>query len=386
LNKVGVLRGASLNPYEGQYFEKLKNYDFLPVGITTYDNKSDLSEIHFPIRMGYTLNALTKGVHKYFSRVVSKIVKYDLNAYSSLIWNLNKLVKDLDILHSADIWYPYTYQAVRTKIPTVITEWENIPFNFEVLPYIKMKKYVREHAAHFIAITEKAKKALTIEGVNPSRISVVPAGIDCERFKPTKKEEEIIEQFRVPKDTMNILFVGRLVPWKGIFDLLYAFSRLSRSFRNVLLIIVGSGPPRIRRQIDRLIVSLEIKDKVRFLGTIKYSFMPKIHSLADVFCLPSVAIKGWEEQFGYAIVEAMACGKPVVSTLTGSIPEVVIDDVTGILVNPNDPYALQKALEELILNEKKRKKLGKNARQWVLRKFEAKKIAKQLADIYRNFI
>jgi glycosyltransferase involved in cell wall biosynthesis len=113
--------------------------------------------------------------------------------------------------------------------------------------------------------------------------------------------------------------------------------------------------------------------------------MPKIHNLADIFCLPSVATKGWEEQFGYALVEAMACGKPVVSTLTGSIPEVVKDGVTGILVNANDPHALQKALEELILNEKKRKNLGKNARQWVLQEFEANKIARQLAEIYRNF-
>jgi glycosyltransferase involved in cell wall biosynthesis len=81
----------------------------------------------------------------------------------------------------------------------------------------------------------------------------------------------------------------------------------------------------------------------------------------------------------------MACGKPVLSTSTGSIPEVVKDGASGILVNPNDPHALKGILQELILNKTKRKALGKKGREWVLQKFEANKIAKQLADIYRRF-
>jgi glycosyltransferase involved in cell wall biosynthesis len=386
LNKVGVVRGPNLNQYEGQCFEKLKKYDFLPVGITTYNNTSDLSEIHFPVRIGHNFNELTKNMFRHLLRVGSKATKYDFGALNYQIWNLKKLTEDLDILHSADIWYPFTYQAIKTKIPTIVTEWENIPFIAEKPPYAKMKKYSREQAAHFVAITEKAKKALVVEGVSPDRISVVPAGIDCERFKPAEKDVELVTQFGIPEDTLNILFVGRLVPEKGIFDLLNAFSMLSQNFRNVLLIIVGSGPPHTKVEIDRLLLNLKIGSKVKFLGGVKYSLMPKIHNLADIFCLPSVATKSWEEQFGYALVEAMACGKPVVSTSTGSIPEVVKDGATGILVNPHDPHALKETLEALFLNERKRKTLGKSGRQLVLQKFEAEKIAKQLANIYCNFI
>ncbi len=78
------------------------------------------------------------------------------------------LTKDVDIIHSADIEFPYTYQAAKTGKPTVVTEWENIPFNFEELPYSRIKKYNRKHVAHFIAITEKAKEALVAEGVSPT--------------------------------------------------------------------------------------------------------------------------------------------------------------------------------------------------------------------------
>jgi glycosyltransferase involved in cell wall biosynthesis len=386
LNKVGVVRGPSLNPYEGQFFEKLPKFDFLPVGITTYDNISNLSEIHFPVRIGYNFNTLTHGVFRRLLYVATKATKYEFSAYSLQIWNLKKLTSDLDILHSADIWFPFTYEAVKTKIPTIVTEWENIPFHAEVPPFAKMKKYNREHVKHFVAVTEKAKEALVTEGISPDRISVIPAGIDCEKFKPAAKKIQAIKRLDIFSNATKILFVGRLVPEKGIFDLLNAFSMLLKNMQNVELLIVGSGSPKVRIEIDRLIAKLKIRLKIKFLGNIKYSDMPQFHNLSDIFCLPSFETKNWAEQFGYSMVEAMACGKPVVSTWTGSIPEVVKHRDTGILVEPNNPFALQAALEELLFNKAEREKMGRNGRKWVLQKFEANKIASQLACIYRKFI
>ena len=383
---MGILRGPSLNPYEGQCLEKLPKYGFQPVGITTYDNAVNLSEIHFPVRVGHNLKTLTKGKLWPLFVVAGKVTKYNFGSWNLRVFDLKKLTSDLDIIYSADLFYPYTYQAVKTGIPTIVTEWENIPFNVETLPYSKIKKYNRTYATHFVAITEKAKAALVIEGVSPDRISVLPAGIDCERFKPAEKNEQVAEKLGISKDSIRILFVGRLVFEKGIFDLLNAFSMLLSNVQNVELLIVGSGSPSTRVQISRLIANLKIGHKVKYLGRINYSNMPQIHNLADVFCLPSATTKTWAEQFGYSIVEAMACGKPVISTSTGSIPEVVKDRATGILVKPNDPRELNGALEELILNRQERNAFGRNGREWVLQKFEANKIAMQLAEIYRKFI
>jgi glycosyltransferase involved in cell wall biosynthesis len=215
---------------------------------------------------------------------------------------------------------------------------------------------------------------------------VVPAGLDCTRFKPAEKNEQVAEKLGISKDLIRILFVGRLVPEKGIFDLLNAFSILLRNVQNVELLIVGSGSSSMQIQISQLVENLKIGGKVKFLGSIEYSNMPQIHNLADVFCLPSIPTKTWAEQFGYSMVEAMACGKPVVSTSTGSIPEVVKDRATGILVKPNDPRGLESALEELILNKQERDAFGRNAREWVLQKFEANKVAGQLANIYSRFV
>ena len=383
---MGILRGPDLNLYEGQCFEKLPEYGFQPVGITTYDHTVNLSEIHFPVRVGHNFKTLTKGKFRPLLSVAGKVTKYNFESWNLRVFDLKKLTADLDIIYSADMWYPYTYQAVKTGIPTIVMEWENIPQNVEALPYSKIKKYNREHATHFVAITEKAKEALVTEGVRPNRISVVPAGLDCERFKPAEKNEQVAKKLGISKDSIRILFVGRLVPEKGIFDLLNAFSILLRNVQNVELLIVGSGSSSMQIQISRLVANLKIGGKVKFLGSIEYSNMPQIHNLADVFCLPSIPTKTWAEQFGYSMVEAMACGKPVVSTSSGSIPEVVKDRATGILVKPNDPRGLESALEELILNKQERDAFGRNAREWVLQKFEANKIAMQLANIYCKFI
>ena len=386
LYKVGILRGSSLNPYEGQYFKQLPKFGFQPIGITTFDNAFSSVEIPFPIRVGHSYKTLTKGRFVRLQRLAKKATKFNFESYNFRMYNLRGLTKDLDIIHSADIEFPYTYQAAKTGIPTVATEWENIPFNFEELPYSGIKKYNREHLAHFIAITEKAKEALILEGTNPDRISVIPAGIDCEIFKPQAKNIQLIERLGIAEQSVKILFVGRFVPEKGIFDLLTAFSILLKNKQNVDLLIVGSGTPEMTNEIKKFVAELKIGAKVKFLGGIKYSDMPQVHNAADIFCLPSAETKTWAEQFGYSLVEAMACGKPAVSTWTGSIPEIVKHRQTGILVKPNDPNALKSAIEELVENKATREKFGLNGREWVLKKFEANKVASQIADVYCKVI
>ena len=384
---MGILRGPSLKPHEGQFFEKLPKYGFQPIGITTYDNETNLSEFHFPMRVGHNFKTLTKGKLTPLLSAAGKVTKYNFASWNRRVFNLKNLTSDLDLIYSADTWYPYTYQAVKTGIPTIITEWENIPYNVEEWPYGKNKKYNTAHAAHFVAITEKAKATLIIDGVDPDKISVVPAGIDCELFKPAEKNDQYAQKIGLSKDSLRILFVGRLVPEKGIFDLLNAFSMLLKKVQNVELMLRSSGSSIMQMETRRRIENLQITDKVKFLGGLEYySDMPKMFNEADVFCLPSVPTKTWSEQFGFALAEAMACGKPVVSTLSGSIPEVVKDNVTGILVKPSSPLELESALEELIKNRGERDVFGRNARAWVLERFEANKIAGQLANIFCKFV
>lgn len=379
--KVGILRGPNLNAWDMQLYEKLKKFDILPIGITTVDHIYDISEISFPIRKVYSIGSVSRKILPLIRGTFTKFLGYDINAFQMYLVRFEKYIHDLDVLHSADTYYPFSYQSVRSGKPTIITGWENIPFLNELRPYSRFKDHVRKNASHFIAITEKAKKALEIEGIESERISVIPAGVDMERFKPTEKNQELLKDLNIPQNANVVLFVGKLIRRKGIIDLIYAIYNILKKNRDVYLLIVGDGP--LKREILKLSQKLKINGNLRLMGSHKYSEMPKIHNLADMFCLPSVPTKNWQEQFGFALVEAMACGKPVVSTLSGSIPEVVANGRSGILVKPKDRVELANALDELILDENKRNRFGKNARKWVLEKFEAIKIAEKLAEVYR---
>jgi len=386
LKKVGILRGSGLNAYEGQYLEKLPQHDFQPVGITTYDNKFDLSRLSFPVRTSHTYVTWTKDILHPMLSAVGKLTKYNFNSWNYRIINLHKMIKDLDLIYSADAWYPYTLQAIKTGKPTIVMQWENIPFNLEGHPYKEIKRYNYKHAAYFIAITEKAREALVLEGVEENKISVVPVGLDCKRFKPAKKNRDLMKKFGLSEDSVKILFIGRLVEEKGIHDLLNAFSLLAKKVSNIELLLAGGGEENMLIHLKQMVSSLQIESKVKFLGKIPYENVPEIHNLADVFCYPSIATEKWAEQFGYSMVEAMACEKPVISTFTGSIPEIIKDRETGILVSQKNPSELESALEELIISEQERTQLGQNGRQWVLEQFEADKVAGRLAQIFCRFV
>jgi glycosyltransferase involved in cell wall biosynthesis len=110
--------------------------------------------------------------------------------------------------------------------------------------------------------------------------------------------------------------------------------------------------------------------------------MPAIHNCADIFVLPSLPTPSWQEQFGYVLIESMACGKPVISTCTGSIAEVVGD--TGILVPPNDFTALSRAMEDLATTPAMWKTLGSRSRSRAEELFDARRTSSRLRRYYQE--
>jgi len=125
-------------------------------------------------------------------------------------------------------------------------------------------------------------------------------------------------------------------------------------------------------------------ESVSIVGTFPYSEMPAIHNLADVFVAPSIPLRDWQEQFGMVFAEALACGKPVISTLCGSIPEVIGD--AGILIQPNDPLSIYQELKKLILDEKLRRKYGVLARKRAEKVFNPEKVAMRLREEYEKLV
>jgi glycosyltransferase involved in cell wall biosynthesis len=181
-------------------------------------------------------------------------------------------------------------------------------------------------AAAVIAISETTRRdVIEILGVPSNRVHVAPNGIDHARFRPTDK--------RVPGEPY-VLFVGVEHPRKNLRGLLAAFARLKRELRCPRLRLIKIGPPgyrarQFRRQTLRAIAELGLEDDVHLVGRVEDALLPAYYSGAECLVMPSLY-----EGFGLPVIEAMACGCPVVASDRGALPEVVAD--AGLVSSPDE--------------------------------------------------
>ncbi len=186
-------------------------------------------------------------------------------------------------------------------------------------------------------LTPSSKK----EGRYPEKNVVIRNGLRHEMFFPMDKIKTR-KSLNLPDDRKIILFIGGLIRIKGIDTLLRSFANMSEK-NHSNLVIIGKG--ELEYQLKTLAKELRIEGRVNFMGSQKHDKIPLWLNACDVFCLPSR-----NEGFPTVIVEAVACGRPGVATRVGGIPEAIINDTLGILVEPNNTEdlvtALNKALEK----------------------------------------
>jgi len=386
--RVALLRGDSLNRFEMQSYAPLLN-EWELIAFTSYDNPFDLDDIKIPIQRVHSSTELFRFFPSLLRRYADFTIRHVLEVHAPFV-NLTEKLKGFDIIHSADAHYYYSYQAIQAKrrfgCKVVITQWENIPFLFEQRSWARRRKQeVLTTTDLFMAVTERAKEALLLEGVPEEKIRVIPVGVDLSRFQPAQSDPSLHASLGIDTTDRVILYVGRLVRSKGLFELLYAFARLLRdpimADQSIKLLCVGAGNKNI---VAPLLERLGIANRVLMIGSFTYDKMPMIHNLADVFVLPSVPTYRWREQFGMVLLESMACGKAVISTCSGSIPEVIGD--AGILVQPYDHFSLYEALKKVFLDDSLRYRLGQQARARVESHFDSRMIAQKIDEAYRSLL
>ncbi|RMG67434.1 MAG: glycosyltransferase, partial [Nitrospirae bacterium] len=366
LPRIAIIRGPNLNPWEMQNYEPLVGQFDITAYTTTKPN-FDIDKIKLP---------------------VVKVPSHpEIPAY---MMGLEFALFDSDLIYSADTTWPFSYQAVLIKEkfnkPLICLQWENIPFAYEENEQMRlMKKKVREGADFFIAVTERAREALLLEGVSPEKIIVLPMGININRFRPDRTTGlEVRNEFGIRPSEKVVLFVGRAVWEKGIYDLIYAIKLTEGYLKDaeIRAVITGRGPEL--ETVKERVRELGIFDRFIFIESYPYHKIHKLFNMADIFVLPSISLRSWKEQFGMVLIEAMACGTPVISTLSGSIPEVVGD--AGLLVQSNDPHSLADAIIDLIKNDDKRLELGKKGRERVESNFSSEKISQKFGDLFRYIL
>jgi glycosyltransferase involved in cell wall biosynthesis len=215
-----------------------------------------------------------------------------------------------------------------------------------------------------LTVSRALRDYVVARGGRPERTFVQPNGVDSQRFRPGADGPRIRARLGISPDATVVGFSGSLKPWHGTDVLLHAFASLRPRLAVARLLVVGEGPEEA--SLRRLAARLELGSAVTFTGRMDHDQMP------DVVCAMDVAVAPYRQvpDFYFSplkLYEYMACGRAVVATRTGEVPELVADGQTGLTCPPDDPGALATALERLCGSVELRRQLGAAARNEALR-------------------
>ena len=240
--------------------------------------------------------------------------------------------------------------------------------------------FVLKNSDEITANSKYTKNVITaIEYELKCNVEIIPMGVDTSRFNSDKASD----LWNVFQAEYLILSVGRLVDKKGIKYLIIAMEDIIKIFPNAKLIIGGSGPEK--EKLESISASLGLKDNVIFVGFIENSDLPKYYASSDIFVLPSIETKGGDtEGLGVVLLEAMACGTPVIGSNIGGITDIIKDGETGFLAQPENPKDIADKTIELLSDERMRDRVSGNGLIAVQKKFSWDVVTKQFVKIYEG--
>lgn len=223
------------------------------------------------------------------------------------------------------------------------------------------------------------------------RVFAVHNAVDGVLFRPESASHGRLamrERLGVPADVPVIGCVARLMRWKGQATLLEAFVSVREAIPDARLVLAGlpadsspDGDGNYRDYLVRRIAALGLEDSVKLPGFLSQSEMPQFYAALDVVAHPAI-----EEPFGLAVVEAMACLRPVVASSGGGIPEIIRDELDGLLVRPEQPEALANSITRLFRNPAFAQQLATSARERVLERFTPEIQATAMLRVYQQVV
>jgi glycosyltransferase involved in cell wall biosynthesis len=282
---------------------------------------------------------------------------------------LRRARADLIILHEPNPWALLSYAITRPDAPLAVWYHSDVvrPALQYALFYAPMAKIAYGRAERIVVSSPPLGEHAQALQPYRDRVRVIPFGIDPGDWSMRASERELAAPF--------VLFAGRHVPYKGIDVLLRALATLT-----IPAVIVGDGPSRAGW--ETLARELAVTDRVRFEGEVPPARLRALMHACSLFVLPSVSRA---EAFGYVQLEAMACGKPVVSTdVPSGVSWVNQHERTGLVVPAGDVRALARALSTLTGSAELRARMGEAGKQRVEREFTLTMLRTRMADLYED--
>ena len=241
-------------------------------------------------------------------------------------------------------------------------------------PFLRLSEelYLRRQS-NYITVSNWMREEVRKNYPFISNMSVVHNGVDPNNYNSSKAEKlPILDHVKTP----IVLFSSRLTVAKGLHFLIRAIPKILKQTENVHFVFSGAGP---KEEWIRLLEDFGIDKRFyTFLGYVDYRLLPDLYSAADVFVSPSLY-----ENLPTRILEAMSCESAVVSSNICAVPEAIKDGENGLLIAPGDVDGLAKDVALLVMDSDFRKKLGKAARQTILREFDWNNISDKTLQAYR---
>jgi glycosyltransferase involved in cell wall biosynthesis len=297
---------------------------------------------------------------------------------------LEMMKEDFDLVHahlptpwSAD-WSGFV-SALRGR-PLVLTYYndivgEGVAGRLAALYNRTNLKLLLRRASRIIVIgPEYASFSCHLKGF-AEKIEAIPVGVDLERFLP--------EGTATDGRTLFFLSVlDRYHRYKGLEDLLFALVSVKRDVPEVKLVVGGGG--ELLEHYRRLSSQLHIEDNVEFLGFLPEEILAKYYNRSDIFVLPSTSPS--QEGFGMVLLEAMACGKPVICTEVAGVAGDVRARGAGLVVEPSSQNELARGISHLLQNGSVARKMGEAGRRLVEERYGWREVARRVEEVYGELV
>lgn len=308
----------------------------------------------------------------------------DLLALKHLVKIIKKGNYDIVHTHTSKAGFLGRLAARYCKTPVVVhsphgTILEGYFSPFVTKFYTLLERITAPMAQCIIGLTTREiDQYLAAKIGHADQYTYIYNGIDIQKFaNATVPAMAIRESLNISAEAVVFITVGRLVPVKGQADLIEALSQIVSEHTNVHLLMVGEG--ELREALSQQAKDQQVEKHVHFLGW--RSDVPNLLGASDIFVLPSL-----NEGLGLVLIEAMAQKLPAIATRVGGVPEVIIENETGLLVTAQSPNELASAMTNLVENPDKRKAMGQAGYQRALDHFSIESTVEKTEDMYRQLL
>jgi rhamnosyl/mannosyltransferase len=291
--------------------------------------------------------------------------------------SLSRLTGDILHVHEPFPWADLSYlfsSTIRNNFSHLVVSWHS--------DIVRQKWALRFYRPYILKFLKMADKIL-VSNNNLIEFSeylseVIPLGAKLDWVNNSSNRSERVEKIKSMYTLPLVLFVGRLVYYKGIQYLIDAINQVP----DVSLVIIGSGP--LKKELLNQIQNLNLERRIHILPEVDAETLHSYYEACDIFILPSVEKS---ETYGIVQIEAMACGKPVICTeLKTGTTFINQDGITGLVVPPRDSNLIADAIKKLVNNNSLRCKLGENAKKRALNEFTAEKMVASTYNIYNELL